>query len=102
MSSGGAVAVIFHADGPTLFQDLSSFTALGKDEEHDCGQSDVPPPANMVPWPRSPQQMPLQDRLFCKYAVPFAVHLMSIAEADMVFSLGGHRSFKPEEVVRGK
>ena len=116
LKSNGVLPVIFHVDGATLFQDLSSFasmvahgTALLMETDNDAElqemeeeveQPQASAPAKPTLWPTS-RDLPLQDILFCKYACIFAVQTMKDASRDLVFSFGPGLSCRADQ-VQGK
>ena len=101
LKSNGILPIIFHSDGPTLFQDLSAFSTLLK-TGHDSGNAienaelTVEPLGSPTVPPRV--EMPLLDSFMCKYATQFAVQLMKQASRNVVFSLGPRLSCAATEV----
>ena len=99
LKSNGTSPVIFHVDGQTLFQDLSTSSMLQHgtldvetDIDPEMAEEEEPPTASVdIPsiWSSRSRDLPLQDTLLCKYACVFATSMMKEAPRDQIFSLGG-------------
>ena len=117
LKRNGVLPVIFHVDGPTLFQDLSQFQALlqpghlalaedNSQEVPEPADPDLVEPASLQTdaihplWQNTLGDLPVHDALLCKYACSYAVHLMKQAGRQDIFSLGPRLACSPEQVAR--
>ena len=93
LKSNGVLPIIFHVDGPTLFQDLSSFRSLLKsghglyDNSEGSELKELPP---REPVFQVVGDMPAWEALMCKYAPEYAVFVMTQAAQDVIFLLDQH------------